>query len=110
MNKVNNNHLVNKHLVNNCCMLVLVQQMDILNNMAKIDVRHYSLLMKNTKELIESGSYSLKSNNLSVYYHSGVKIKINFDNDDDDLSLEKTLSMQNVLIFTGHIFNNNYNC
>ena len=42
-----------------------------------------------------------------------MKIKINLDDDDDDedddLSLEKTINMQNVIIFTGPFSSDNYN-
>ena len=41
-----------------------------------------------------------------IYSHKYMKIKINSD---DDLSLEKSLNMENVVIFIRSAFNKNHN-
>ena len=48
----------------------------------------------------------LKSNTLDIYHHKYTKIKINSDN---DLPLEKTLNMNNVVILVKSIFSKNQN-
>ena len=48
----------------------------------------------------------LKSNMSDVYSHKYMEIKINSD---DDLPLEKSLNMENVVIFIRSAFNKNHN-
>ena len=48
----------------------------------------------------------LKSNVSDVYSHKHMKMKINSDN---NLTLEGTLKIQNVVTLTGLVFNKNYN-
>ena len=62
--------------------------------------------MKNLIEhLIKSDSYFAKKQYSDFYSHRYMKIKINSD---DDLSLEKTINMRNVVILITFVFNENH--
>ena len=76
--------------------------MAILENMMKLNIYHYSILVKNMKEFLrELDLIMWKSIIPDVCSHKYIKIKINADN---YLSLEKTMKMYNVVTLIKSFF------
>ena len=76
--------------------------------MMEFYIYDYSIPMKKNQRITDRIRYlvMLKSNVSDVYSHKHMKMKINSDN---NLTLEGTLKIQNVVTLTELVFNKNYN-
>ena len=76
--------------------------------MMEFYIYDYSIPMKKNQRITDRIRYlvMLKSNVSDVYSHKHMKMKIDSDN---NLTLEGTLKIQNVVTLTELVFNKNYN-